>query len=100
MLRTKSKRKTPFERSVLAATAFVLLHCNPAFAQNDAVVARVVPLPDSVAEVFSPAAARTISPREKFYNVGEQVKKGDPIVILEHRYNLHDAAHISNQRWD
>jgi RND family efflux transporter MFP subunit len=53
-----------------------------------------------VAEVFSPAAARLVSPREKFFNVGDRVKKGEAIVILEHRYNLHDAAHISNQRWD
>src|SRR5262245_8998967 len=69
-------------------------------AQSQRVVARVVPLPDSVAEVFSPAAGRMVSPREKFYNVGDHIKKGDPIIIIEHRYNLHDAAHISNQRWD
>ena len=41
-----------------------------------------------------------VSPRERFFNVGDHVKKGEPIVILEHRYNLHDAAHISNLRWD
>ena len=69
-------------------------------AQPSSVVARVVPLSDSIAEVFSPAAARMVSPREKFFNVGDHVKKGEPIVILEHRYNLHDAAHISNLRWD
>ena len=51
-------------------------------------------------EVFSPAAARMVSPREKFFNVGDHVKKGEALVILEHRYNLHDAAHISNVRWD
>lgn len=76
------------------------VHPRPLFAQSGTVVARVVPLSDSIAEVFSPAAVRLVSPREKFYNVGDHVKRGDPIVILEHRYNLHDSAHISNLRWD
>ena len=100
MLNTKSRRQAASEWIFSAVIASRLLFGTAAYAQKGSVVARVVPLPDSVAEVFSPAAARTISPREKFYNVGDQVKKGDPIVILEHRYNLHDAAHISNQRWD
>jgi RND family efflux transporter MFP subunit len=87
-------------RAIAAIGPLLIIRCAVAVAQTESVVVRVVPLPDSVAEVFSPAAARTISPREKFYNVGDKVKKGDPIIILEHRYNLHDAAHISNLRWD
>src|SRR5262245_11648162 len=82
---------------VTIAVALGLAGYLPVLAQSQ-VVERVVPLPDSVAEVFSPAAGRMVSPREKFYNVGDHIKKGDPIIIIEHRYNLHDAAHISNQR--
>lgn len=86
---------------LLAATLLAgVLGCQALWAQAGSAVVRVVPLPESIADVFSPAAVRLVSPREKFYNVGDRVKKGDPIVILEHRYNLHDAAHISNQRWD
>jgi RND family efflux transporter MFP subunit len=32
--------------------------------------------------------------------VGDRVQKGDPLAIIEHRLNLHDASHISNARWD
>jgi multidrug efflux pump subunit AcrA (membrane-fusion protein) len=88
-------------RAALAAVAVLCLaFATRLHAQSSSVVVRVVPLSDSVAEVFSPAAARMVSPRERFFNVGDHVKKGEPIVILEHRYNLHDAAHISNLRWD
>jgi RND family efflux transporter MFP subunit len=41
-----------------------------------------------------------ISATAKPPTVGDRVQKGAPIAILEHRYNLHDAAHISNARWD
>ncbi|MSO19180.1 MAG: HlyD family efflux transporter periplasmic adaptor subunit [Acidobacteria bacterium] len=69
-------------------------------AQSTNFLGKVVHLPDSSAEIFSPATGRTISPKEKPYTVGDRVKKGDPVVIIEHRYNMHDQAHISNQRWD
>lgn len=69
-------------------------------AQATKFLGRVVPLPDSIAEIFAPTTARMVSPRERPFTVGDRVKKGEPVVIVEHRYNLHDAAHISNARWD
>ena len=69
-------------------------------AQRANVLGKVVALPDTVAEVQSPATGRILSPRERPFTVGDQVKKGDPLAIIEHRYNLHDASHLSTIRWD
>jgi len=68
--------------------------------QHATVLGKVVPLPDTVVEVQSPATGRILSPRERPYTVGDIVKKGDPLAIIEHRYNLHDASHLSAGRWD
>lgn len=72
----------------------------PAAAQTASFLGKVTPLPNTVAEVFAPATGRIVPPRERPFTVGDRVKKGDPLAIIEHRYNLHDAAHISNARWD
>jgi RND family efflux transporter MFP subunit len=67
---------------------------------KSSVLGRVVPLPDTVADIVAPATGRILSPRERPYSVGDAVKKGDPVAIIEHRYNLHDASHLSTIRWD
>ena len=72
----------------------------PPASQRANVLGKVVALPDTVAEVQSPATGRILSPRERPYSVGDQVKKGDPLAIIEHRYNLHDSSHLSTIRWD
>jgi RND family efflux transporter MFP subunit len=64
------------------------------------VLGKVVTLPDTVAEVQSPSTGRILPPRERPYTIGETVKKGDPLAIIENRYNLHDASHLSTVRWD
>ena len=69
-------------------------------AQPATVLGEVVPLSDTVAEVQCPAAGRIISPRETPLTVGDQVKAGDPLAIIEHHFVLHDAAHLSNTRWN
>ena len=71
-----------------------------AWAQRTTVLGEVVPLPDTVVEVQCPATGRIISPRERPLTVGDRVRAGDPLAILEHHFNLHDAAHLSNTRWD
>ncbi len=72
----------------------------PAWAQRATVPGKVVPLPNTVIEVHSPATVRIISPRERPWLVGDRVNKGEPLAILEHRLNLHDSAHLSTIRWD
>ncbi len=64
------------------------------------VLGKVVALPDTIAEVQSPATGRILSPRERPFTIGDTVKKGDPLAILEHRFNLHDSSHLSTIRWD
>src|SRR5262245_883339 len=68
--------------------------------QHSSILGKSVPLPDGMAEIQSPATARILAPRERPYTVGDQVKKGDPLAIIEHRYNLHDASHLSTGRWE
>ena len=41
-----------------------------------------------------------ISAREKPFTVGDRVKKGEALVVISNRYDLHDASHISNTLWD
>ena len=67
---------------------------------KSSVLGRVVPLPDTVVDIVAPATGRILSPRERPYTIGDTVKKGDPVAIIEHRYNLHDASHLSTIRWD
>jgi RND family efflux transporter MFP subunit len=69
-------------------------------AQQAAVLGKVVPLPSTVAEVYSPADGRIISARERPYAVGDTVKKGEPLAVIEHRYNLHDLSHMGTVRWE
>jgi RND family efflux transporter MFP subunit len=64
------------------------------------VLGRIVPLPNTVSEVYSPADGRVIAARETPYSVGDAVKKGDPLAIIEHRYNLHDLSHMGTIRWE
>lgn len=61
---------------------------------------KVVWLPNTVQEITAPDTGRIISPREQPYTVGDRVKKGAPVAIIQHVYNYHDASHISNARWD
>jgi RND family efflux transporter MFP subunit len=69
-------------------------------AQTASFLGQVVPLPGSVQDVTSPATGEMIPAREQPYTVGDRVKKGDPLLVISNRYDLHDAAHISNVRWD
>ena len=64
------------------------------------VLGKVVPLPSTVAEVYSPADGRVVSARERPYAVGDAVKKGEPLAVIEHRYNLHDLSHMGTIRWE
>jgi RND family efflux transporter MFP subunit len=83
---------------VLLAVA-VLASAGELPAQSSRFFGKVVPLPNHVADVYAMATGRIISPLETRYTVGDQVKAGDPVAIIEHRYNMHDASHISNLRW-
>ncbi|MBI4460607.1 MAG: efflux RND transporter periplasmic adaptor subunit [Acidobacteria bacterium] len=71
-----------------------------AWAQEGTVLGKVVPLPNSIAEVYAPATGRIISATPEPLNVGDKIKKGDPLAIIEHRYNLHDWVHLTTVRWD
>jgi len=71
-----------------------------ALAQQSVVLGKVEPLPNTVAEIYSPADGRVLSAREQPYAVGDAVKKGDPLAVLEHRYNLHDLSHMGTVRWE
>ncbi len=64
------------------------------------VLGKIVPLPNTVSEVYSPADGRIIAARETPFAVGDAVKKGDPLAIIEHRYNLHDLSHMGTVRWE
>jgi RND family efflux transporter MFP subunit len=64
------------------------------------ILGKVVSLPDTVVEVQAPATGRILASQEHPYTVGDQIKKGDAVAIIEHRYNLHDSSHLSTIRWD
>ncbi len=105
----RPKTPIPHREKWLAAFAAgilliaLLIAFQPASAADgvrSSVLGKVVPLPDSQAEIQSPATARILSPKERPYMVGDVVKKGDPVAIIEHRYNLHDASHLSTTRWE
>ncbi|MBI4464500.1 MAG: efflux RND transporter periplasmic adaptor subunit [Acidobacteria bacterium] len=61
---------------------------------------KVVPLPNTVVEVYSPATGRILSARAEPYMVGDLVQQGEPLAVIEHHYTLHDSAHLSTIRWD
>ncbi len=71
-----------------------------ASAQQAVVLGRVVPLPNTVVEVYSPADGRIVPARENPVTVGDRVQKGDALAIIEYRYNLHDASHMGTVRWE
>jgi multidrug efflux pump subunit AcrA (membrane-fusion protein) len=71
-----------------------------AFAQQSLILGKVGPLPSTVAEIYSPADGRVLAAREEPYAVGDAVKKGDPLAVIEHRYNLHDLSHMGTVRWE
>lgn len=64
------------------------------------VLGKVAPLPNTVVEVYSPADGRIVAARERPFTVGDRVQKGDPLAIIEHRYNLHDSSHLGTVRWE
>jgi len=88
------------ERRGVVSILFVVLGAAGGWAQTANFLGRVVPLPDSAIDITSPATGQVISAREKPFTVGDRVKKGEALVVLANRYDLHDAAHISNVRWD
>lgn len=85
-------------RLLLLALSF--LSAVPLRAASQSLLGKVVPVPNTVAEIYSPATGRIISAREHPYMAGDRVQKGDPLAIIEHRYTVHDASHIGTIRWD
>jgi RND family efflux transporter MFP subunit len=69
-------------------------------AQSAGFLGRVVPLSNSVADIFAPATGKIMAAREKPYLVGDRVKKGDPLDIISNQYDMHDFSHLTNTRWD
>lgn len=80
--------------------ALLLAAAGRASAQQAVVLGKVTPLPNTVAEIYSPADGRITPAREQPFAVGDTVKKGDPLAIIEHRYNLHDLSHMGTVRWE
>lgn len=80
--------------------ALALLAGPGAATAQQTVLGKVAPLPNTVAEIYSPADGRVLSAREQPFTVGEAVKKGDPLAVIEHRYNLHDLSHMGTVRWE
>ena len=80
--------------------ALALLAGPGAASAQQTVLGKVAPLPNTVAEIYSPADGRVLSAREQPFTVGEAVKKGDPLAVIEHRYNLHDLSHMGTVRWE
>jgi RND family efflux transporter MFP subunit len=96
--------RPPSRRLRLAASCgFVLLVLaggNLGRSQGPGFLGQVVPLPGAVADVNSPATGEMIPAREKPFTVGDRVKKGQPLLVISNRYDLHDAAHLTTVRWD
>src|SRR5687768_523251 len=92
--------------SAAIATAFFLLPVLAVHTVRGAdqpppiVLGKVVPLPNTVQEVYAPADGRILPARERPVSVGDKVQKGDALAIIEYRYNLHDASHMGTVRWD
>ena len=77
-----------------------LVWAENALAQQALVLGKVAPLPNTVVEVYSPADGRIVAARERPLTVGDRVQKGDPLAVIEHRFNLHDASHMGTVRWE
>ena len=93
--------RLPFSCSLCSFFLFsAFVFSAQALAQTSQVFARVVPLAESVSEVYAPATGRIIAATPQPLTVGDKIKKGDPIAIIEHRYNLHDWVHLTTVRWD
>lgn len=81
------------------AGCFVFLTAT-AWAQQGMVLGKVVPLPNTVVEVYAPATGRIIPATAEPLTVGDKINQGDPLSVIEHRYNMHDWAHLNTVRWD
>ena len=88
-----------FGKALLVAVAFLCV-ATLGTAQQAAVLGKVTPLPNTVVEVYSPADGKIVPARERPLAVGDGIKKGDPLAVIEYRYNLHDSSHMSTVRWD
>ena len=97
-LAARSAIALPSRWNALLALLFIL--SGTAFAQQSLILGKVEPLPSTVAEIYSPADGRVLAAREEPYAVGDAVKKGDPLAVIEHRYNLHDLSHMGTVRWE
>ncbi|MBF8304963.1 MAG: HlyD protein [Acidobacteria bacterium] len=97
-LAARSAVALPSRWNGLLALLFIL--SGTAFAQQSLILGKVEPLPSTVAEIYSPADGRVLAAREEPYAVGDAVKKGDPLAVIEHRYNLHDLSHMGTVRWE
>lgn len=85
-------------RHCMLAIAF--LGGSSVWAQTESFLGQVVPLPGAVTDVTAPATGQMIPAREKPFTVGDRVKKGEPLLVISNRYDLHDQAHLSTVRWD
>ena len=99
--RSKSRQRRVAARVGACLTvACILFGGLGGHAQTPTFLGKVVPLPDMVMDVTCPATGQSLPAGEKAYTVGDRVRKGDPLVVIANRYDLHDASHISNTRWD
>ncbi len=55
--------------------------------------------PGSQGEILAPSTGRILYATDPPKNIGEKVKKGEPLCVLEHHYNYHDYAHLYTERW-
>ncbi|MBI1955494.1 MAG: efflux RND transporter periplasmic adaptor subunit [Acidobacteria bacterium] len=92
--------RAAWRRKLLGGVGCFVFLTATAGAQQGVVLGKVVPLSNTVVEVYAPATGRVIPATPEPLLVGDKVKKGDPLAIIEHRYNLHDWAHLSTVRWD
>ena len=62
-------------------------------------VGTVVAAPGHQAEIRVPATGVIYYATEPPKNVGEQISAGEPLCIIEYRFNYHDYAHLYTERW-
>jgi len=62
-------------------------------------VGKVVAAPGHQAEIRVPATGIIYYATEPPKNVGEQISAGEPLCIIEYRFNYHDYAHLYTERW-
>lgn len=63
------------------------------------VVGQVVAAPGHQAEIRVPATGIIYYATEPPKNIGEQISAGEPLCIIEYRFNYHDYAHLYTERW-